>query len=117
MTGDENEAVVTVTRREGITVVHLHGDLDDDSAPAASRALGEAATSGADRTVVDLSGTCFADSAILHALLQAQKAHAAAGLVLVLAGPLQPVVRRLFDVTGSGRAFRMTDSLETAMTC
>ncbi|MFF4319526.1 STAS domain-containing protein [Streptomyces sp. NPDC001568] len=117
MTGDENEPVVTVTRREGIPVVHLHGDLDDDSAPAAARALGEAARSGAGRTVVDLSGTCFADSSILHILLEAQRTHAAAGLTLVLAGPLQPVVRRLFEVTGSGIAFRMTDSLETAMTC
>ncbi|MFD3875260.1 STAS domain-containing protein [Streptomyces sp. NPDC058623] len=109
--------MVTVTGREGIPVVHFHGDLDNESAPAAARALGEAVTSGADRTVVDLSGTFFADSSILHVLLEAQRNHAAAGSALVLAGPFQPAVRRLFEVTGSALAFRMTDSLETAMTC
>ena len=109
--------MVTTTTYEGITVVRLCGDLDEDSAPALARILAEAAASGSPRTVVDLSRTTFADSCALHALLDARMTHEAAGTAFVLAGPLQAAVRRLFDITGTGSAFRMTDSLETAMTC
>ncbi|MEU9798985.1 STAS domain-containing protein [Streptomyces sp. NPDC051000] len=115
MNGDE--AMVTTTTYEGTTVVRLRGDLDAESAPGLAQALVEAAERGASRTVVDLSQAEFADSSVLHALFDARKAHMAAGVVLVLAGPLQVAIRRLFEVTGSGPAFRMTDSLETAMTC
>ncbi|MFD9378044.1 MULTISPECIES: STAS domain-containing protein [unclassified Streptomyces] len=114
--GDE-AAVVTTTAHEGMTVVRLRGDLDGESAPGLAQALVEAAARGTSRTIVDLSQAEFADSSVLHALFDARKAHMAAGVVLVLAGPLQETIRRLFEVTGSGPAFRMTDSLETAMTC
>ncbi|MCY0940355.1 STAS domain-containing protein [Streptomyces antarcticus] len=115
MIGDE--PVVTSTTHEGMTVVRPRGDLDQDSAPLLAGILAEAAASGAPRTVVDLSRTRFADSSVLHALLDAHKAHRAAGTALVLAGPLQVAVRRLFDITGTGPAFHMADSLEDAMTC
>lgn len=108
--------MVTTTTYEGTTVVRLRGDLDQDSAPFLTRVLAEAAASGAPRTVVDLSRTRFADSSVLHALLDAHKAHAAMGTALVLAGPLQVTVRRLFDVTGTGTVFHMADSLEDAVT-
>ncbi|WP_324289628.1 MULTISPECIES: hypothetical protein [unclassified Streptomyces] len=55
-------------------------------------------------------------SAVLHALLDAHTAHERAGTVLVLAGPLHVSVRRLFEVTGTGPALRMADSLEAAIT-
>lgn len=115
MIGDE--PVVTTTTHEGIAVVRLRGDIDEDSAPGLARILAEAVASGTPRTVVDLSRTSFADSFALHALLDARKNHEAAGAAFVLAGPLQATVRRLFDITGTGSAFRLTDSLETAMTC
>ncbi|MFF3020188.1 STAS domain-containing protein [Streptomyces sp. NPDC057939] len=115
MIGDES--VVTATTREGIAVIHLRGAVDADRGPGLVEALAEAAAGGSSRTVVDLSDTSFVDSHTLHALLDAQKLHRAAGRSLVLAGPLQVGVRRLFEVTGTGSAFRMTDSLESAMTC
>lgn len=114
MIGDE--PVVTTTTYEGTTVVRLLGDLDQDSAPSLAQVLSEAAASGAPRTLVDLSRTRFADSSVLHALLDAHKAHTARGSALVLAGPLHVAVRRLFDVTGTGAAFHIADNLEDAMT-
>ena len=39
-------------------------------------------------TVVDLSALTFADTAFLHWLLEARRAHEEAGTLLVLAGPL-----------------------------
>ncbi|MFF3653077.1 STAS domain-containing protein [Streptomyces sp. NPDC002181] len=113
MTG--NEAVVTTTTDRGVAVVSLCGDIDEEHAPALARALAGTAVNGLVRTVVDLSRTRFADSSVLHALFDAQRAHRAAGEVLVLAGPLQAAVRRLFEVTGAASAFRMADSVEAAL--
>ncbi|WP_060180593.1 STAS domain-containing protein [Streptomyces sp. IMTB 1903] len=115
MTGEE--AVVTTTTYCDATVISLHGEVDENDAPFLARALAQAAAGGPPRTVVDLSGTPFVDSSVLHALLDAQRAHAAAGALLVLAGPLHTAVRRLFEVTGAAPAFRMADSVATAMTC
>ncbi|GGZ70902.1 STAS domain-containing protein [Streptomyces subrutilus] len=115
MIGDE--PVVTTTTHDDVTVIRLRGNIDEDSTPVLAGFLTEAATGGPPRTVVDLSRTRFADSSVLHVLLDAQQAHAAAGTALVLAGPLQVAVRRLFEVTGTASAFRMADSLETARTC
>ncbi|MFE9845096.1 STAS domain-containing protein [Streptomyces goshikiensis] len=106
-----------MTVHEGASVVRLRGDLGEDSAPGLAQALATAMTQGASRTVVDLSEAQFADSSVLHALLDARNAHKAAGVALVLAGPLQVAVHRLFEVTGTAAAFRMTDSLKTALTC
>ncbi|MFF8262653.1 STAS domain-containing protein [Streptomyces virginiae] len=111
------EAVVTTATTRDATVISLRGEVDEDNAPFLAGALAQAAVDGPPRTVVDLSGTTFVDSSVLHALLDAQRAHADAGSVLVLAGPLHTAVRRLFDVTGAAAAFRIADSLATAMTC
>ncbi|MEU9233889.1 STAS domain-containing protein [Streptomyces subrutilus] len=112
-----DEPVVTATTHEGVTVITVGGHWDEDSAPFLTEALDGAVANGSARTVVDLSGTGFADSSILHALFHSQRIHAAAGSALVIAGPLRTAVSRLFEITGAGRALRVTDSLETAMTC
>ncbi|MEU9143908.1 STAS domain-containing protein [Streptomyces sp. NPDC048349] len=109
--------MVTATTHEGVTVITVRGHLDDESAPRLTEALVEAAGNGSARTVVDLSGTGFADSSILHALFDGQKIHSAAGTAFVIAGPLGTAVSRLFDITGANRALRVADSLEIAMTC
>ncbi|MFD3547305.1 STAS domain-containing protein [Streptomyces sp. NPDC058655] len=116
MIGDREETVVSETTPDGTTVIRLRGDLDDDSAPSLTRALAAAAAGTSSRTVADLSGVRFADSSALHALLEAQQAHAATGTALVLAGPLQTGVRRLFEVTDTGSAFRWADSVRDGMT-
>ncbi|AZM92738.1 MULTISPECIES: STAS domain-containing protein [Streptomyces] len=114
MTGEQ--VVVTSTAEGNVTVIGLHGEVDEDNAPLLARALAQAAEGGP-RTVVDLSGADFVDSSVLHALLRAQRAHTAAGGALVLAGPFHTGVRRLFEVTGADTVFRMADSLASAMTC
>ncbi|MFD3940849.1 STAS domain-containing protein [Streptomyces sp. NPDC058611] len=110
--------MVSETTPDGITVVRVHGDLDDGTTPALTRALtAAAADSGCSRTVVDLSPVGFADSSALHALLAAHRAHTATGTTLVLAGPVQTGVSRLFEVTGTGPVFRWADSVRQGMTC
>ncbi|MFD6425009.1 STAS domain-containing protein [Streptomyces sp. NPDC060198] len=107
-----------LVRAEGFTLVRLRGDADENSgAPELAEALGTALREGKERTVVDLSETEFADSAVLHTLLDARARHERAGVRLVLAGPFRTAVRRLFDVTGTADAFAMAMSVEEAATC
>lgn len=107
-----------LVRAEGFTLVRVRGEADENSgAPELAEALGAALREGKERTVVDLSETEFADSAVLHTLLDARERHEDAGVELVLAGPFRTPVRRLFDVTGTAAAFAMAASVEEAAAC
>ncbi|MEU9028648.1 STAS domain-containing protein [Streptomyces sp. NPDC048383] len=115
---DTDTAVVSEITPDGVTVIRARGDLDDDSSPALTDALtAAAADSSCSRTVVDLSMVTFADSSALHVLLTARRAHTTAGTTLVLAGPVQAAVNRLFEVTSTGPVFRWADNVQQAMTC
>ncbi|MER5808467.1 STAS domain-containing protein [Streptomyces sp. NPDC002033] len=81
------------------TVIRVRGELDLDSVHVLHTALHRARG----RTVVDLSGVAFADTALLHALLDARAAHG-----FVLAGPLSTGLRRLFDLSDTRRCFAFT---------
>ncbi|MZG01180.1 STAS domain-containing protein [Streptomyces sp. SID5614] len=74
----------------------LEQALDHECLPATSE------------TWLDLSGLEFADSSLLHLLLDSQRVHRARDARLVLAGALQPVVERLFTVTGTDAFFVRT---------
>ncbi|MFB6805190.1 STAS domain-containing protein [Streptomyces sp. NPDC056387] len=56
-----------------------------------------------DRIVIDLSHVSFADSSLLHALLDARIGHH-----LTLAGPLPHQLDRLFDITATRGLFVFT---------
>ncbi|GGM07117.1 hypothetical protein GCM10010129_58770 [Streptomyces fumigatiscleroticus] len=115
MTSDERVPAVTRHTDRDAVVVRVAGDIDSDSAPALAAALEAARAADGERTVVDLSGTGFADSAILHVLLEADRAHRDRGGLLVVAGPFQEGVRRLFEVTGTARFLVLADDAERAM--
>lgn len=105
------DATVVTHSVEGThSVVTIVGEVDCDSAPDVETAVEEAARSGSRRLVLDLSRTVFADSSFLHIVLTARRRHE-----LVIAGPLDPAVRRLFDVTGTTPHLRITDGLDEAL--
>ncbi|MEV2248672.1 STAS domain-containing protein [Streptomyces sp. NPDC049970] len=117
MTGDDLRVVVE-TAPDGAVLVRVRGSLDEWSGSRElAAALAGAAGAGGRRTVVDLSGVGFADSAGLHALLGGLRQHGEAGIPLVLAGPMTAAVRRLFEVTGTLDAFRVADCVDSAFTC
>ncbi|MBK3560839.1 STAS domain-containing protein [Streptomyces sp. MBT56] len=72
------------------------------------QALDHACLAATSETWLDLSGLEFADSSLLHLLLDSQRVHRARDARLVLAGALQPVVERLFTVTGTAAFFMRT---------
>ncbi|MFE2270306.1 anti-anti-sigma factor [Streptomyces lavendulae] len=67
-------------------------------------------TAERDATVISLRDEVDED-------LDAQPAHAAAGVALVLAGRLHTAVRRLFEVTGASTGLRTADGPATEVTC
>ncbi|MFF1460184.1 STAS domain-containing protein [Streptomyces sp. NPDC058330] len=108
-------SVVTRTTDDGVVLIRVRGSLDAWSGCSElADALADAAGRSTGRTVVDLSGVEFADSAGLHALLSGRQRHEETGGRLVLAGPLGVSVRRLFEVTGTLGAFRFADHVDTA---
>ncbi|MFD9466551.1 STAS domain-containing protein [Streptomyces sp. NPDC060027] len=112
---DGLEATVTHGAAQDAFVVRVGGDIDHESAFQLEGALDQAQRAGSTRTVVDLSETAFADSSILHILLEAQRAHRARGTLMVVCGPLSDIVRRLFDVTGTEGFFVLADSVQAAL--
>ncbi|WP_328862909.1 STAS domain-containing protein [Streptomyces sp. NBC_00306] len=114
-----DELVVAVEpSADGVVLISVRGSLDGWSdGDRLVDALTKAAEDRGRRTVVDLSGLTFADSTALHALLHGRRSHAAAGVPLVLAGPMNVKVLRLFEVTGTQEAFQFASSVEQARTC
>ncbi|MFJ2769250.1 STAS domain-containing protein [Streptomyces sp. NPDC087300] len=112
----EVAAELSVARREEAAVVTVVGSLDADNVAELERALAHAfAPPGPSRTVLDLSALDFADSSVLHVLLESQRQHRSTGRRLVVCGPYRPVVHRLFDVTGTAEFFELTEDLATAL--
>ncbi|MFD6417633.1 STAS domain-containing protein [Streptomyces sp. NPDC060194] len=112
MLGHQGEVRVEAAGED--VVVRCAGDIDHDLSPDLDQALRQALKSAPVRTVVDLSEVRFADSAVLHSLLQAAREHQEADVQLVVAGPLGEVTRRLFEVTGSAEAFTFVDAPPSA---
>ncbi|MET9555672.1 STAS domain-containing protein [Streptomyces sp. NPDC006645] len=113
---EDSENAVTGTVENDAFIVKVAGGIDFDSARELAEALAEACRVDTGRTVVDLSGLLFADSAVLHVLLGAQREHRAEGRRMVIAGPFSQTVRRLFEVTGTADFFTMAPTLDAAVT-
>ena len=114
---DEPAAVVTHAARAGRCVVAIVGDIDYDSATELADSLKRAVDDASCTcTVVDLSGTDFADSTILNVLLAAQQAHRRAGRPMFVAGPFSRTLDRLFDVTGTADYFTLVPTAGDART-
>ncbi|MFE5538528.1 STAS domain-containing protein [Streptomyces sp. NPDC056519] len=94
---------VACDKRRDDVLIHLRGEFDADTAHLVSDAI---RAWRVDRTVIDLSGVSFADSSLLHTLLDARTGHH-----LVLAGPLPHQLDRLFTITGTRPLFTFTPAV------
>ncbi|MET7358579.1 STAS domain-containing protein [Streptomyces sp. NPDC005562] len=104
---------IDVTRQDRVTVVCFRNELDLEDTTEATLALSRALTEGpTDGTLLDLSGLTFADSTQLNVILRAHGDHLHAQRPFVLAGPYQPGIARLFEVTGVTDVLNMADTRE-----
>ncbi|WBP84459.1 STAS domain-containing protein [Kitasatospora cathayae] len=97
---------VVVDDRASVRVVTVAGELDHDSAHVLRAALARPLHDGVRRIVVDLAELRFCDSTGLNILLRARLDADAAGRTLEVARP-QPIVARLFEVTGTDTVLRV----------
>ncbi|GAA4006559.1 MULTISPECIES: STAS domain-containing protein [Streptomyces] len=95
-------------------VVTPAGELDHHTADLLREPLEDCLAKGFNRLVVDCSRLEFCDSTGLNVLLGARlKAEAAGGGVHLVA--MQPVVARVFEITGAEAVFTLHDTLEAAL--
>ncbi|MFF5184128.1 STAS domain-containing protein [Streptomyces sp. NPDC000345] len=102
-------------RDEGSSaVVTPAGELDHHTADLLREPLEECLSRGLSRLVVDCSRLEFCDSTGLNVLLGARLKAEAAGGGVHLAG-MQPVVARVFEITGADAVFVVHDTLAAAL--
>ncbi|WP_234475004.1 MULTISPECIES: STAS domain-containing protein [unclassified Streptomyces] len=105
---DGGELAVSLALSDGRALVTVVGGMEWRCTWPLEQALDHACLAATSETWLDLSGLEFADSSLLHLLLDSQRVHRARDARLVLAGALQPVVERLFTVTGTAAFFMRT---------
>ena len=106
-------AVATEQLGNGTPVVYVIGELDLATAPAFERKLLDVTEAGMGEVIVDLSGCSFLDSRGLRALIAAkeQLGRVDRSLALVLSNP---IVMRIFQITGFDECFEIRPSLRAA---
>ncbi|GHJ39586.1 STAS domain-containing protein [Streptomyces sp. TS71-3] len=102
-------------REQGSTaVVTPVGELDHATADVLREPLEACLDNGCTRVVVDCSGLEFCDSTGLNVLLGARLKAEAEGGAVHLAG-MQPVVARVFEITGAEAVFTVHPTLDAAL--
>lgn len=116
MPGSTSRGRLTVdVRQHGASMVFTpEGELDHHTAELLSEPLERSVDEGFSRLVVDCSLLQFCDSTGLNVLLAARLKAEAAGGGVHLAG-MQPVVSRVFTITGADMVFSVHEDLGAAL--
>ncbi|CAL9312369.1 STAS domain-containing protein [Streptomyces olindensis] len=102
-------------REEGSNaVVTPAGELDHHTADLLREPLDDCLAKGFKRLVIDCARLEFCDSTGLNVLLGARLKAEAAGGGVALVG-MQPVVARVFEITGADAVFSVHDTLQAAL--
>ncbi|MFD9687192.1 STAS domain-containing protein [Kitasatospora sp. NPDC059146] len=112
---ENDEVVVHGAHWPGHRLVAAEGELEWESAQAFAEQVDRAVEGFSGLLVADLSRVEFADSSALHTLFEAHRSLAAGGGRLVIAGPLDPLVRRLFEVSSTTGYFAFAETVAEAV--
>ncbi|MFE5220450.1 MULTISPECIES: STAS domain-containing protein [unclassified Streptomyces] len=105
---------VVTTATDGITVITVTGEIDQNSAPPLTGALQSAARGERPRIVVDMRQVTFIDSSGINDFLTARRDLAAAGGWLRLAGVPDRVLR-ILTIVGLDTVIGCYPSLRDAL--
>lgn len=109
----ESPLTLSTEQAEGVSVIHVTGDLDLSTIGAFDAELEQALESG--RLVIELADCTFIDSSALRALVRAQKLVTRAGGELALVAPSQPA-RRVLEIATLDRFMPVFGTLGEAVT-
>ena len=104
---------VSVSAREGYTLVSLDGEGDVTVRERLRAALTAPVAAGAPYLVVDLSGLAFIDASCVRVLWQVSRMAEEAGGMLGLAAP-RPAAARVLELWGAGQVIGVHDSVAEA---
>jgi anti-sigma B factor antagonist len=109
----EPPITIAITDHGEWRVLHVHGELDVETAPILRNACSDAVSEGHGSLIIDLSDVPFIDSSGLSVLISAQR------VVRLAEGRLRlvttvPATLRLLRVTGLDTAFDVRPDLENA---
>ncbi|MFE2823315.1 STAS domain-containing protein [Streptomyces sp. NPDC059271] len=107
---------VKVREHRDCWVLDVEGQADFEEGGVLRSAMDETRAKPLPAMVIDLSALTFGDTAFLHWLLTARRAHEEAGTRLILAGPLRAQVLRLLTVTGTLDHFTVAEDAPAALT-
>ena len=95
-------------------IVAATGDVDIVAAPELESALADAMATSPELVVVDLRAASLLDSRSLGVLLACARRLSGVGGALVVVAD-DPRVRRIFEITGLERVFRVVRSLQEVL--
>ena len=98
---------------DGLTVIHVSGEIDVFTASRLKEAVNERIDAGEVRLAIDLSDTDYLDSTALGALIGALKRCRDLGGEVVVAGPPQRI-SRVMQITGLDKVLQLQPTLDQA---
>jgi anti-sigma B factor antagonist len=109
----ESPLTLSTEMADGVSVIHVAGDLDLSTVGAFDAELEHALAS--EHLVIELGQCTFIDSSALRALVRAQRLVTRAGGELALVAPSQPA-RRVLEIATLDRFVPVFGSLGEAVT-
>ena len=101
-------------QKNGIQVIEIEGRMDVNGVAQLDRVLSDSLTDGYYKTILDMGGVAYLNSAALHTLARYQQTNQKKGGDLRLA-KLSPIVQRVFQMIGFRRFFRNYSTVDAAM--
>ena len=105
---------ITTEQRDGITILHLDGELDANAADTLVAAAGECLNQRGDRLIIELSQVPFISSPAIGALVRITAQANTEEQTAVLASPTA-LIENVFNVTQLDRFFQIFPSLDEAI--
>ncbi len=110
---DMDDLSVRIRREGAAAVLETEGEITVFSSPELRGHI-RAAAAGADRLVIDLSGTPYVDSSGVATLVEGLQIVQAEGGTMVLAG-MSDRVRGVFEIARLDTVFEVADTVEEAL--
>lgn len=101
-------------QKNGIQIIEIEGRMDINGVAQLDLVLSDSVTDGHYKTIIDMGGVVYLNSAGLHTLARYQQTNQKKGGDLRLA-KLNPIVQRVFQMVGFRRFFRNYSTVDSAM--